>query len=354
MTTTNSQKFSYASKGFTRQGTLNPKTKNQDRYHIYHDKKSHVIIVSIADGHGASVHYRSDKGAEFAVIAAREVFLKFVNDTYMKYGEKATSSAVRSFTKNTNFSELSAKLKQEILKTWLKHVQNDIQKNPLEEENFNEQNERGVFVSPKTKQPNVLDIKKELSSLTKNSSEILDEKFLEIVQSSRAKEKIQKKVTEVKKNESRPYGTTLVSTLIFPYVSIAFKIGDGNLLISFDGVTAEEFFANETDRNTYRTFSLANNNPELMNLSFIKRPKLVLLASDGISNSFAQETDIFELTHYMFTYNKNLEDLKKANKFLKEIVMKCASKGSKDDSTLIYVFEGSNNNEQQKTKSKGA
>jgi len=137
------------------------------------------------------------------------------------------------------------------------------------------------------------------------------------------------------------YGTTLVSALVVGDVGLFIQIGDGEILVVradgsvFEPLSNDELFGNYTN-----SLSLPNATTKFRvgTTRFdVGKPALVLLCSDGISNSFVDEENFFKLGS---DYLKLLEDrgfeyvVKKLPKWSKEI----GHGGSGDDVSLGILW----------------
>jgi hypothetical protein len=241
------------------------------------------LVLAVADGHGSSKCFRSDVGASLAVSAALEV----VSPLVTKELKEVSLSTIKHLIEN--------KLALDIVKTWRLAVEQHIRDYPLQD---------GL----------TSDKPMENISLARPSSD----------------------------NLFRIYGTTLLVVGISDSFVFYFQIGDGDIITVSPNGIVERPLPRDSRLMGNETTSLCL--PEAWNEARVKFcslssgfPALILVSTDGYSNSFPNEeeflkvgTDIFELIRLngLDTVGKNL------NLWLKE----ASQVASGDDITLGLTY----------------
>lgn len=191
-----------------------------------------MVILAIADGHGAPVHFRSKKGADIAVSVALTTIREFLQQEI----RLENISSIKRLAES--------KLPQIISRNWQERVKEDIHENSFD--------------------------KDELEKLAITANCRVDEDM-----------------------ETIPYGTTLLIVAIKDFFVLIIQIGDGDILaVSSDGGVSrpierdKRFISNETTSlcmtNSWDEISVVLrvfNKPESI-------PSLFLVSTDGYYNSF--------------------------------------------------------------------
>src|SRR5665648_103891 len=251
---------------------------NQDARKYFISKDKEQVIIAVADGHGSKKCFRSDIGSKFAV----DVLLKI----FSKHLLRKTFDNLQS-----GFSGMSQDLAKAIHQQWLEKVTTHLERNPFTPE-----------------------------------EELVDPKVL--------------------KNQKISYGTTLLGALITPNYIIYLQLGDGDILVVSDNAVMrpipkdENLIANETyslcDSEAFAFFKF-HYQPIIGQL-----PDLIMLSTDGYSNSFPDENE-FQKTalDYNNLYKKEGLDLIRKN--ITEWLTETTVNGSGDDLTTILVFKAIDN-----------
>jgi serine/threonine protein phosphatase PrpC len=180
---------SYKSFAVTVQGGSHIKsgTVCQDASNFYNDESMSVAVV--ADGHGDSNCFRSDKGSKFAVACATEGIKQFVkeHEALFKQSKKTVSPSLRELEKF-----IREKLIKQTVASWNNAVMEHYQKNPF----------------------------------TKQELE-------------KASEKYQKRY-ENGENINKAYGTSLIAATITPWYWFAYHIGDGRFSVLYKDGSGEQ------------------------------------------------------------------------------------------------------------------
>ena len=212
---------------------------NQDAVCFFPNKdNSRFYVIALADGHGAAECIRSDTGSKLAV----------------KIATKIGSSYVKNSIKMKNLMNQEKKLNtliKSIVMQWKKAATIHLKRNPLD---LNEQ-------------------------------KLLDKIDL-------------KKKDKIKNNNLVYYGSTLLMALVRDNNLVLLQIGDGDIcLVNSDNSVSmafshpKEFIANETH-------SLCMKRSETLfqsNSFFTDCLNLIILSSDGYSNSFSTRDDFLQV-----------------------------------------------------------
>ena len=241
------------------------------------------LVLAVADGHGSSIHFRSDKGAKIAVDVATTTVRNFLNQEINAYNISAI--------KNMAYDSLPKIISQR----WESKVKQHIDKNKF------------------------------------------TEKQIELLKQAAGKADW----TEI---QNTAYGTTLLVVGIKQFLVIFMQIGDGDILtvgdlgeISSPILDEKRLVSTETSSlcmsNNWREFRtrLRTYNQSL--------PALILVSTDGYSNSFGTDEGNFRAIGKdyleMISQSEGYEAVKKR---LKNILTETAEKGSGDDITLGIMF----------------
>lgn len=238
------------------------------------------LIIAVSDGHGGAKYFRSDKGAEFAVEAAKNTFLWF----------QENSASFSTYSK----TGLETLLTKSLVNRWRNEVNVHMQSEPFTD--------------------------KELILL---------------------EEKEGKDATQIiKANPFLAYGATILAVTITETSIMYLQLGDGEILIvSEKGETSKVFpknkrhFANETT-------SLCSSDPLRDFQFYIEKispaatlPTLIVLSTDGYSDSFRSEQEFFRIGSDLFDMirSTSLEEVKEN---LSGWLSEATRDGSGDDITL--------------------
>jgi serine/threonine protein phosphatase PrpC len=229
------------------------------------------VIMAVADGHGSSKSFRSQKGADFAV----KVAINTLYDFLVNIDSLSNISSIKRLAEE--------KLSREIVDRWLKIVNHDLNSNPFTEE----------------------------------------EKTL------------------LGGNNAIAYGTTLLAVLVTKTFILFFQLGDGDILVvSKDNNVShvipkdQRLFANET---TSLCAPAAWRDGNLAFLPVNEFPKMIMLSTDGYSNSFNNDNDFSKAA---LDFHSMLED--KSLDFLSSNIdcwlNETSEQGSGDDITVGLIY----------------
>jgi Protein phosphatase 2C len=202
-----------------------------------------VVVLAVADGHGSTRSFRSDRGSAMAAECALRELNKFIR----RVGPNAPLSRVRNQAKNL--------WPKTLLAAWKAAVRADIAVHPFTPLDF------AAFPEP--------------VPVLKDDEELPITAYL-------------------------AYGATLVTVAITPRYILYFQLGDGDILtVGTDGVVSRplprrhEFMANQT-------VSLCSQHAldEFQVLAQPVRgdaPALIMLSTDGYANCFGDDSGFFKV-----------------------------------------------------------
>jgi serine/threonine protein phosphatase PrpC len=241
------------------------------------------LILAVSDGHGSSKCFRSDRGAKLAVQVAIEVLQSFL------IGQP-------------DFSNLSAfkrtaeeRLPQEIVRKWKEAVQDEISSDPISSRELNALQEKDGAAARQA---------------------VLDDPIIS-------------------------YGATLLTVLVTESFIVYLQDGDGDILtVSETGEVSrplsgdDRLFANETtslcSHEAWRDFRIGFQ--ALVNVP----PTLILLSTDGYSNSFRDEENFLKVGSDLLEMIRS-QGLNKVNGHLIDWLTEASRAGSGDDITLGII-----------------
>lgn len=257
------------------------------------------VILAVSDGHGSAKSFRSDRGSRFAVETAIKVIQEFF---------------LSSQSSDINFSALKDAaqrlLPPRLVNEWRKAVNKDLGLSENDEEKL-------------TNKPNFTDEEKQ----------ILVDKDGEAAWQA------------VENNYFLAYGATVLAVLVTDSFIVYIQLGDGDILeVDSKGNTTRPL---ERDPNLIanETTSLCMNkawNEFQVHIKLYPQgtpkeiPALILVSTDGYSNSFSTDEGFFKIGQdyqQMFKSNLTEEVRQKLEGFLQET----SEKGSGDDITLGMI-----------------
>lgn len=247
--------------------------------------RENVYIMAISDGHGSAKSFRSDVGSQIAVRAAKERISVFLDNHF-----DLTSDEVEKLA----YEELVPA----ILSHWRNAVKSHLENTPIS------------------------DIEKQKLIHQENYT---DEKLNTLISSS----------------PTVIYGATLLSVAITDKLILYLRIGDGDILsVGSDG-TSTLAIEKDADLLGVETTSLCEKDADKkFRIKVIQRnasdPAMILLSTDGYSNSFASNDDFLAIGKdylQMFRSYGSEFIVRQLPQFLTET----SKKGSGDDITLGIV-----------------
>ncbi len=267
---------------------------NQDSLKWISSKLSDSIIIAIADGHGGSMHFRSNIGSKLAVNTATSVLDNFFSKPSIEF------SNVSLYKDAIRFS-----LPRLIVNNWLSMVTDHVHKYPFS--------------------------KREIQILSRKKGCKISEKVLQ--------------------NPKIAYGSTLLISILTPEFIVLIQIGDGAILVSnangytfcpLNKTNCSLSLSSESPISLNDTESLCMDNSWLEFRTGIfahcdLQPQLILMTTDGYSNSFGSDDDFFKigsdylniLKEYGYSY---------LVRNLRTLLRETSTRGSGDDITMGFLY----------------
>lgn len=297
----NSVKRNWLVGGRSVKGSMHVKSNipNQDSIQWIQSQKSNSIILSVADGHGSNIHFRSKMGSHLATKTSIYTLDKFFNKQDVDY------SNISQYKESIRFL-----LPRLMVRSWHDGVLNHYQKHPFS--------------------------KNELYYLIKNNDTNLSNPENNIINTLYSDPKI-------------AYGTTLLSVYLSKKFLFIFQIGDGDVLIvNRSGKVFSPLlntFDSDSDKfalSLNQTASLCMKNSWLEFKTVIYsiddiQPSLILLSTDGYSNSFSSFEHFNKIgIDYLSLFKNNGYSYVIEN--LSQILRETSINGSGDDITLGFLY----------------
>lgn len=255
--------------------------KNQDSLEYWvSDGSGTAAVLAVADGHGSAMCFRSDVGSKLAVEAAVRVLRDVAPQLRAESGPAPTAQ------------KFEGEIPATLVRTWRESVQRHFETMPVADS--------------------------EWDSLESQSGAADAER--------------------VRRDPFLAYGSTLLAALVTDAFILYLQLGDGDVL----GVTANGLTRRKIDRDEQlianQTYSICQPGAERyvrLGLEPItaESPVLILLATDGYSNSFVTDEDFLQIGHdYLETIrNTGLESVERS---LAGWLDETSLKGSGDDITV--------------------
>jgi serine/threonine protein phosphatase PrpC len=263
---------------------------NQDAISWYPESRMGApLILAVSDGHGSAKSFRSDRGARFAVNTAIEVIHEFL-------------IADISTNINTSIVKNMEDMVKRILPTKITDRWKDIVRADVEQNEFTEA---------------------EKTTLLNKEGE--------------------KGLNSIQNNQLLPYGATLLVVAVTDFFILYLQIGDGDILrVDEDGQTTKpllrdpSLIGNETTSlcmdkawNQFQIVVEAKHNPA-------ERPALILLSTDGYSNSYASDEEFFKIGGDYLQEVREI-GIDSVEQQLEELLKGISTGGSGDDITIGIV-----------------
>lgn len=223
-------------------------------------------VLAVSDGHGSAPYFRSEMGAEFAIISLVELLTENIDRMTTCYS-------------NSEFNQIEKGLSVGIANNrWLGKISEHLLTNPITElEYANLSSDLGEMC----KCAGIY--KKAWNDFFKCREERL--KFI--------RASVLKQI----------YGCTLIAYIETTDFWFALQIGDGDFAISYDGISFQKPIPEDPRCNGNETTSLCEDKSyESFRFAHGKKiPKIVFCSSDGVSNSVKNDKDLFNLYNFIFT-----------------------------------------------------
>ena len=256
----------------------------EDASDFYDDEKMHICVV--ADGHGSDNYPRTEYGSKYAVNAAIESVIDFVNTADSKDVLKDN---------NNNYCMLN-QLAKSILKAWYQSVEEDFNKRPFSEKELS-------LVSEKYKRKYISD-------------------------------------NEEERHIEKAYGCTLIVFAVTDEYSFGLQIGDGKCVyIDSDGKFSEPIPWDENCQLNVTT-SICDSDAidEFRYFVTENPPTAVFIGSDGIDDSYASDEELYALYRSILKiFIENGVDIGKSE--IKEYLPVLTKKGSGDDVSVALIMD---------------
>lgn len=252
-----------------------------------------IAVCTISDGHGSEKYFRSDVGSEKAVDVSVEAVRTFIARQIALNREDETQNNGQELTANS-YPKLLSDLAGHIVSRWVDEVQAH-----WDEVSCNE-DEKTLF----------------------------DKHF-----PNAAKDEIKAYVTKI-------YGATLIIGVMTEHFGFVMQIGDGAAcVIKKEG---SKIFANTIDENQYlgQTNSLSSSNclPRFRFDYFESIPKAIVVASDGVADSYAGNDGKDFLSFCEKLVNLYSGNYEQAQGFVEDWLPQLSKEGSQDDMSIAGVF----------------
>lgn len=277
---------SHIEKGLPKQDSSDSasgKTKNNIPY----------AIAIVADGHGGSQYFRSDKGSKLAVEVCKEIVLELIE-------------------KNIDAKKNEDKIKRKIKINWDKKVTEHFEKegkcfNSEELEHFRNEIEQTDNSTKKNK---------------------LNE-YLKKYESA-------DKITPV---TIKAYGSTLIAVATWNDIVMGIHIGDGTCVALYEDGTMDQPIPEDENNVANIAGSLCNKEPNCRVYFFEKMPIAVFVASDGLDDSFGYGGSLYQF--YRKLCMNFIDDGPDYKNTLQKQLSDISAKGSHDDMSIagIYNYE---------------
>ena len=256
----------------------------EDASDFYDDEKMHICVV--ADGHGSDNYPRTEYGSKYAVNAAIESVIDFVNTADSKDVLKDN---------NNNYCMLN-QLAKSILKAWYQSVEEDFNKRPFSEKELS-------LVSEKYKRKYISD-------------------------------------NEEERHIEKAYGCTLIVFAVTDEYSFGLQIGDGKCVyIDSDGKFSEPIPWDENCQLNVTT-SICDSDAidEFRYFVTENPPTAVFIGSDGIDDSYASDEELYALYRSILKiFIENGVDIGKSE--IKDYLPVLTKKGSGDDVSVALIMD---------------
>jgi serine/threonine protein phosphatase PrpC len=291
--TSNSKRWLVHSKSV--KGELHTRTgySNQDSIQWKQSYTSNTIVMSVADGHGSDMHFRSKVGSQIAVNTAVETLFELFHNQPIEINNVSQVKDIIRYS-----------IPRLLVHNWMDRVRYHVHKHPFSDN--------------------------EIDLLLKKKGPLILEKVMN--------------------NPKIAYGSTLLTAVITKDYFIFFQLGDGNILIVDNDKNVRNMFSsNNSDSNDKSSIdSIIHTESLCMDDSWLEfktgifdfhalKPKLILLSTDGYCNSFTNESGFLKIG---LDYLALLEEFGYSylSEKLYEIIRQTSREGSGDDITLGFIY----------------
>jgi hypothetical protein len=255
-------------------------------------------VAAVADGHGASLHFRSERGSKYAVNAA----VKNLKRLFKKINDMKKNSPAEYADFMAGFEENKEALAKEICRAvhrdWIKSVYSDLEKNPFDVHEYEE----------------------------------LPQEYIEIYTGDK------------KEYYCVAYGTTLAAFAVCKDFWLGIQLGDGNCVSIYrkDRICEDVPKDPESYITKNMTHSMCSMNAVDKFRFYMSRevPAAVFAVTDGITNSFNCEYNDKELFDYLYMVKRELKkgDFQTNVRKLKKGIYMLSEENSGDDVSISGVI----------------
>ncbi len=291
--TSNSKKWLVYSKSV--KGALHSRTgySNQDSIRWKQSSISNTIVMSVADGHGSDIHFRSKIGSQIAVKTAVETLFELFHNQPIEINNVSQVKDIIRYS-----------IPRLLVHNWMDRVQYHVQKHPFSTN--------------------------EIDLVLKKKGPLILEKIIN--------------------NPRIAYGSTLLTAVMTKNYFIFFQIGDGNILIVDNNKNVRNLFSNKNSDSDDKSSieSIVHTESLCMDNSWLEfktgifdsralKPKLILLSTDGYCNSFNNESGFLKIG---LDYLSLLEEFGYSylSENLYDILRQTSLEGSGDDITIGFIY----------------
>ena len=276
------------------------------------------LVVAVSDGHGSAKSFRSHIGSQMAVEAAIEVITENIFQGRFNLEGQENSDLESGLATIKDFA--GNYLPERIVRRWQQSVRQHLEENEITDEEWEDLKKKGG------------------SNGQKFIGKILEEFY-------------QAESTTINSQFSIIYGATLLIAIVTDCLIIYLQIGDGDILcVDSTGNTRrplprdKRLIANETTslcmEQAWNQFQVELEYLEplepLSTDSHHSMPALILLATDGYSNSFSSEED-FQQVGQDYREMINLHGMDYIENQLESFLSQTSQQGSGDDITMGLV-----------------
>jgi hypothetical protein len=256
--------------------------RSQDSIEYWISAQNDTVVLAVADGHGSKLFFRSDIGSRLAVETAIKVLREFAG----RYARRARKSSVLDVARD--------ELPTQLINAWKKAVLAHLESHPIEEEEW-----QGL------------------------PADELDARG------------------RVKQNPTLVYGSTVLAVLLTDSYVLYLQLGDGDILIVDKTARTQRAIGKDERLFANQTFSLCQ--PEAANevkigvdAGMAVPPVLILVSTDGYSNSFVTDEDFLRIgADYLHIIQT--EGMEAAERDLARFLDETSAHGSGDDVTLGLI-----------------
>ena len=267
---------------------------NQDSILWKQSHNSDTIVMSVADGHGSDIHFRSKVGSLLAVKTAVATLFKLFHNQPIEIDNVSQVKDIIRYS-----------VPRLLVHNWADQVQCHVQQHPFSNN--------------------------EIDLILKKKGPIILEKIIN--------------------NPKIAYGSTLLTVVVTKNYFIFFQLGDGDILIVDHNRNVRNMFSNQDGDSDDRLLieSIVHTDSLCMDNSWLEfktgifdfqaiKPKLILLTTDGYCNSFNSESGFLKIgLDYLALLEKFGYSYLSQN--LYHILRQTSREGSGDDISLGLIYQ---------------